>query len=126
MIAPHDFMTNLLAEGLEGWNIRSGDRPLDGPLTRPTVAAYTTTVTNKPSVTRGVYATEVTVLVFPAETGKPDQYENDLFTALTDVLGVLGESPAITWSEARRGIFNDRPAYQLTTTVYMTQKLGVE
>lgn len=126
MTSPHAYLTSVLRKHLDGFAIRHGDRSLDALSKRPTVVLYTSIIRNSGAVRAGQLLAEITLLVFAADTN-PDKLEDALFDALAAVIDVLNtHMPTLHWEEARRGIFNDMPAYQITTTIAITLQKGQE
>lgn len=110
---PHTLLLNLFREKLPGWNIRHGDSLLDGNITQRTAIVYTEELENQPAVNSGKILASLKVIVFTPEV-RPDKLESALFETLTDVISVLdSEISTLYWSNARRGVWQARPGYEI-------------
>lgn len=116
MSSPHAHTTTLLKTKLDGWNIVHGDRFLDAAPKKRTALLYTSSIEPLGRASGGGFKAELTMCVFGRNV-PADQIETELWDALTHAVGVINSEESIGWSNARRAIINDLPAYQLTITL---------
>lgn len=122
MISPQSHVISILHDNLPTWNIRHGDRPLDGQLSANTAVVYTEEITNHYAIRAGLLANALKILVFTRENAI-DRVEDELFTALQELLWVLNQHTAtLTWSSARRGVWGNRLGYEISLTVITSMK----
>lgn len=122
MSSPHAYLLQIFSENLpaKDWIIRNGDRPIDALTTRRCIVAYTSSIEPKRTLSPSTVRADITLIVFGRNTSA-DNVEDELFQALTQVIGVLNEKDkTLTWSEARRGVWNDMPGYQLEAQLFYT------
>lgn len=91
-----------------------------GDTTTPDVPAVPTLVVGVESIIPGAvtgYRTYGFDLIVQTPLTSGAAAADALDALVEDVLAVLDYAPEITWSECRRGVHEDRPAYKVNVTV---------
>lgn len=105
-----DLLTNRLPE----WDVRADLRGVDAPEAAPIVLVETSRFTPGPA--RGRRTVELTVYLLTPLTD-PETVDDDLEARLAELLAVLEHLDPIAWTEATRGVYDERlHCYTVTVT----------